>query len=100
VSAKLSGVSRAWTPKKKTVDISAGEVRVSRIRRDPVHVKEAKAEAEKKLQFRSSEREIWIAVLGVLAFALAIDIIVVAVSAYTGDKAAAEPPRIVISDSN
>lgn len=94
-------MSRNWKPAKKTVDISAGEVRVSRIRRDPVHVKEAKAEAEKKLQWRTSEREIWIAVLGILAFALAIDIIVVAVSAYTGeDSKTAEPTTIVISDSN
>jgi hypothetical protein len=66
---------------KKTVQLDQPE-RVSRIRRDPVHVKEAKAEAEKKLHWRTSEREIWLALVGILAFALAIDIITGAVIAY------------------
>jgi len=66
---------------KKTVELDQ-EARVSRIRRDPVHVKEAKAEAQRKLHWRTSEREIWIALIGIVAFALAIDIITVAVIAY------------------
>ena len=66
---------------KKTVQLDQPE-RVSRIRRDPVHVKQARAEAEKKLHWRTSEREIWLALVGILAFALAIDIITVAVIAY------------------
>ena len=40
------------------------------------------AEAEKKLHWRTSEREIWVALIGIVAFALAIDIITVAVIAY------------------
>lgn len=66
---------------KKTVELDRPE-RVSRIRRNPVHVREARAEAEKKLFWRTSEREIWFALIGILAFALAIDIITVAVIAY------------------
>jgi hypothetical protein len=74
-------MAKPWKPEKKTVELDQ-PVRVSRIRRDPVHVKEAKAEAEKKLHWRTSEREIWIALIGILAFALAIDIIAVAIAAY------------------
>lgn len=66
---------------KRTVQLDQ-PARASRIRRDPVHVKELKAEAEKKLHWRTSEREIWVALVGILAFALAIDIITVAVIAY------------------
>jgi hypothetical protein len=65
----------------KTVQ-RAQPARFSPSRRDPVHVKEMKAEAEKKLHWRTSDREIWIALVGILAFALAIDIITVAVVAY------------------
>jgi hypothetical protein len=66
---------------KKTVQLDQ-PVRVSRIRRDPVRVKEMKAESQRKLHWRTSEGEIWIALIGILAFALAIDIITVAVIAY------------------
>lgn len=74
-------MARPMKAEKKTVQLDQPE-RVSRIRRDPVHVKEMKAEAEKKLHWRTSDREIWIALVGILAFALAIDIITVAVVAY------------------
>lgn len=66
---------------KKTVQLDE-PARVSRIRRDPVHVKEVRAEAEKRLHWNASEREIWIALIGIVAFALAIDIIAVALAAY------------------
>jgi hypothetical protein len=57
------------------------EIRPSRIRRDPVPAKEA--EAEKKLQWgRSDEREIWLGILGIVVFALAIDVIMVGISTY------------------
>lgn len=74
-------MARPMKATKKTVQLDE-PARVSRIRRDPVHVKEVRAEAEKKLHWRTSEREIWIALIGILAFALAIDIITVAVIAY------------------
>jgi hypothetical protein len=41
-----------------------------------------KAAGDGKLTWESSVREIWLAMLGVLLFAVAIDIIVVAISAY------------------
>ncbi|HEX2804261.1 MAG TPA: hypothetical protein VHN55_09835 [Sphingomicrobium sp.] len=56
------------------------ELRPSRIRRDPVPV--AEAAGEKKLRWESDERDIWIALIGIVAFALAIDIIIVAISTY------------------
>lgn len=73
-------MSKHWKPGKKTVELN-GPARPSRIRRDPVRVAEA-ADAEKKLHWRSDEREIWLAIIGILAFALAIDIIIIAISAY------------------
>jgi hypothetical protein len=68
-------------PGKKTVELHAA-AKPSRIRRDPVHVKEVEAEAAHKLHFRSSEREIWLALLGIAFFAVSIDIIAVAISVY------------------
>jgi hypothetical protein len=68
-------------PEKKTVELNP-EVRPSRIRRDPVIVKEAAAEA-KGVRWRTNEQEIAFAIVGIVLFAIAINIIVVAVSAYT-----------------
>ena len=65
---------------KKTVELQA-EARPSRIRREPVPVAES---ADKKLNFRSNEREIWLAILGIVLFALAIDLVIVGISAYGG----------------
>lgn len=59
------------------------ELRPSRIRRDPPASAASAAEAEKKLHWQSNEREIWLAIAGVVAFALAIDIVLVAISAWT-----------------
>jgi hypothetical protein len=70
-----SGVSKPSTPGKKTV-----ELRPSRIRRDPVHVKEE--QRLDKVHWRSSEKEIWLAVLGMVAFALAINAVVIGISAH------------------
>jgi hypothetical protein len=75
-------MSKPWKPGKKTVELKP-EARVSRIRRDPVHVKEAKAESEKRILFQSDDREIWIAIIGIVAFAIAINIITIAISAYS-----------------
>lgn len=71
-------VSKAWKPNKPTVELQPAP-KPSRIRREPVPVSES---SEKKLSWRTSEQEIWIALIGVVAFALAIDIIVVAISTY------------------
>ncbi len=68
-------MSRNWTPKKDTV-----EMRPSRIRRDPVP--QDKPAGAKGVQWRSSEREIQLAIIGIILFALAIDIIIVAIGAY------------------
>lgn len=74
-------MARPLTTAKKTVQLDE-PARVSRIRRDPVQVKELQGEAEKKLSWRTSEREIWIALIGIVAFAIAIDIIAVAIATY------------------
>ena len=74
-------MSKVWTPNKKTVELEQpAAAKPSRIRRDPVPVHHPGE--EKKLSWRSSEREIWMALIGIVAFAIAIDIIAVAISAY------------------
>jgi hypothetical protein len=70
-------MTRPLSTSKKTV-----ELRPSRIRRDPALINTPK-EAEKELRWRSSEWEIKLAIVGIIAFALAINIIIVAVSAYS-----------------
>ena len=74
-------MSRKWTPKKKTVEIDPS-ARPSRIRRDPVRTAEAE-EAAKNAWWRTDEWEVKLAILGIIAFALAINVITVAISAYT-----------------
>jgi hypothetical protein len=85
-------------PLKRSVQLDQ-PVRVSRIRRDPVPI--VHPGEEKKVAWRTSEREIWVAIAGIVAFALAIDIITVAVSAYSGKPAQpSKPVHIVISQSS
>lgn len=67
-------MSKPWTPNKKTV-----ELRPSRIRREPVRP-ESRLD---KVQWRTPEWEIRLAIIGIVLFALAINIITVAISAYT-----------------
>jgi len=67
-------VSRNWKPKKETV-----ELRPSRIRREPVRAAEQRVD---KLPWRTPEWEIKLAIVGIVLFALAIDIIIVAISVY------------------
>ena len=74
-------MARPLTTDKKTVQLDQ-PARVSRIRRDPVQVRELKGESERKLHWRTSEGEIWIALIGIVAFAIAIDIIAVAIATY------------------
>lgn len=72
-------MSRQWTPSKKTVELEQ-TARPSRIRRQPVP--SAQAEGLDKVAFRTPEWEIKLAIFGVVAFAVAIDIIIVAISIY------------------
>jgi hypothetical protein len=65
---------------KKSVELDSAP-RPSRIRREPVRA----PDAEKKLLWRTDEREIWIAMVGVVLFALAINIITIGFSAITGN---------------
>lgn len=67
-------------PGKKSVELSQ-PVPGSRIRRDPVTVVKP-VEGGKELWWRSSEGEIALALIGIAGFALAIDVITLAISAY------------------
>jgi len=74
-------MSKAWKPKKKTVEIAA-PARPSRIRRDPVRAAEAEG-AAKDGWWRPDEWEIPLAILGIIVFALAINVITFAISEFT-----------------
>ena len=74
-------MSRNWTPKKSTVELDPA-ARPSRIRRDPVPVAES-GDSEKQLRFRSNEWEIKLALIGIVVFALIIDVFAIAISEYT-----------------
>ena len=69
-------MSKPWKPAKNAV-----ELRPSRIRREPPPP-EKPSVIDKKLQWESGEREIWFAVIGIVGFGVAIDIIIMAISAY------------------
>ena len=69
-------MAKPWKPEKKTV-----EMRPSRIRRDPVPADKSSL-IDNKLQWDTSERDIYFAVIGIIAFAVAIDIIIMAIGAY------------------
>lgn len=75
-------MSKQWKPGKHTVELN-GPARPSRIRRDPARM-DKPSDPAKEMRWSSSEREIWLAIMGIIAFALAIDIIIVAISAYWG----------------
>ena len=63
--------------RKQTVNLASGDVRVSRIRRDPPpKVKEKVVDRD--------ERNRWDAVIGVTAITLAILVIIYAVGSYNG----------------
>jgi hypothetical protein len=65
---------------KQSVNLASGEVRVSRIRRDPPPVVKEKAPVDPE------ERDRRDVVIGILAFALALFVILIAFSAYTGQS--------------
>ena len=76
-------MSKQWKPGKKTVELDPA-ARPSRIRRDPPAGAQSGADGEKKLQWwDSNEGEIGLALIGILLFALALDVIVLAISDYT-----------------
>ncbi len=72
-------MSKQWTPRKTTVGLAADAARPSRIRREPP----PPPPAQKALQPHPSEREVWVVVIGVILFSLAIAIIIVGVSDFT-----------------
>lgn len=69
-------------PGKKPVELKPA-ARPSRIRRDPVRAEEPKGLAA-KVNLQSSEWEIALAIVGIVLFALAMNIIWVAVGAWVG----------------
>ena len=71
-------MSNEWKPAKPTV-----ELRQSRIRREPPPPEKATI-AGKSVPWRSSEWEIKLAIFGIVLFALAIDIVIIAVGVYWG----------------
>ena len=68
-------------PGKSTVDLKDPAPRVSRIRRDPVSSEEPQGLVS-KVYFQSPEWEIGLAVAGIIAFAVALNVIWIAVSAW------------------
>ena len=74
---------------KQSVRLGA-PVRVSRIRRDPPPV------AKKVVEVDPSERDAWTVVVGVVAFALAIAVIIVGISAYQGGESTGDDRTYVI----
>ena len=74
--------------KKPTVELEKPAPRVSRIRRDP-----PPQTVEKAVRAYPSEREIWMVVIGVVLFALAISIITVGFSGFTSQTGSVLPGR-------
>ncbi len=71
-------MARPLPSRKQSVDLGSAEARVSKIRREPPPVvKQIELRDPKELERRD-------AIIGVLAFALAIVVIIVAVASYNG----------------
>jgi hypothetical protein len=71
-------MTRPLSTGKQSVNLASGEVRVSKIRRDPPPV------VKEKLVVIPDERDRRDVIIGVLAFALAIVVIILAFSSYSG----------------
>ena len=69
---------------KQSVNLAGGGVRVSRIRRDPPPV------AKKVAQVDPEERDARAVVIGVVAFAVAIAIVIIGISSYFVGRAPSE----------
>jgi hypothetical protein len=71
-------MARPLSTGKKSVTLTSPEVRVSKIRRDP-------PPAVKELVVRDrDERDTWMVVIGIVTFALALFIIILAFATYSG----------------
>lgn len=68
-------------PGKNTVDLKDPAPRVSRIRREPVKSEKPQGLVE-KVYFQSPEWEIGLAIVGIVAFAIALNVIWIALSAW------------------
>jgi len=76
-------VSKTFKPGRSAVELRSPEgPRPSRIRRDPVRTAEAEG-AAKDGWWRPDEWEIPLAILGIIVFALAINVITFAISEFT-----------------
>ena len=82
-------MSKHWKPGRQTVALHPAP-RPSRIRRDPLLVKPI----EKKVAPPSHEQEIWLAVTGIILFALAIATATMGFSAITGGGQSAAAPAV------
>ena len=82
-------MSKPWTPNRPTV-----ELRVSRIRREPP----PEARVKQTVLPDDSEHEAWVVAVGILAFALAITVLIFWVSDKTSPSA--QPETITISDAS
>ena len=71
-------MTRPLSTGKQSVNLASGEVRVSKIRRDPPPV------VKEKLVVIPDERDRRDVIIDVLAFALAIFVIILAFSSYSG----------------
>jgi hypothetical protein len=71
-------MTRPLSTGKQSVNLASGEVRVSKIRRDPPPV------VKEKLVVIPDERDRQDVIIGVIAFALAIFVIILAFSSYSG----------------
>ena len=79
---------------KQPVNLASGPsgARVSRIRRDPP------PPVKKQAIVDPEEREQWAVVVGVLTFALAIFVIIVALGSYTGRSAKGYAVEVTVAD--
>jgi len=73
-------MSKQWKPNKKTVELGSAP-RPSRIRRNPVTAPAPKA---KLVVIDPEERDRWAVTIGVVSFALALFVIILAFGGYSG----------------
>ena len=86
-------MSKPWNPNRPTVDLGTSSIGRVSIRRDPPPPPKKQAALPD-----DSENETWAVAIGVLAFALAITILIFWVSQYTSP--AMQPAPIVITEAS
>ena len=74
-------MSKSWKPNRPTVELPTSVTRPSKIRRDPPP---PPAAARLTVTPDMAEREAWTVVIGIMAFGIAIAIIIIAVGNYLG----------------